>query len=123
MARNREQKRRERRAYCLDYLGGKCVWPDCTITKRLQFDHIDRTTKLFEISQRLQAPIDLLNAELDKCQLLCPSHHIEKSHIERGHVGEAKHGTVSRYTNKHQCRCDECRAGWRAYVASRRAML
>jgi hypothetical protein len=33
---------------------------------------------------------------------------------------ERWHGTSGGYTN-HKCRCDECRAAWRAYISRRRA--
>ena len=39
----------ERRALALDYLGGFCVY--CGSTEKLEFDHIDRTSKSFPISK------------------------------------------------------------------------
>ncbi len=50
----REQKReycKEKRAYCIEYLGGKCVV--CGTTHNLQFDHIKRETKKYTIGSRI----------------------------------------------------------------------
>jgi len=63
-------------------LGGKCT--QCSATTRLEFDHIDKTTKTFSITTRLRsAPWPVIEDELKKCQLLCRPHHIEKTVRER----------------------------------------
>ena len=54
------------------------------------WDHIDRTTKLFTISQaRKHVTADnaheLLKAEIDKCQLMCHNCHAYKTWAERDH--------------------------------------
>ena len=76
----REQKReqhKEKRAYCIEYLGGKCVV--CGTTHNLQFDHIKREGKKYEITRKLTYKFDNLKEELDKCQLLCAPCHLEKT--------------------------------------------
>ena len=73
----RREQHKEKRAICLEYLGGKCV--KCGTIHNLQFDHIDRTTKKYEISTKLSYNFDTLKEELDKCQLLCAPCHLEKT--------------------------------------------
>ena len=76
----REHKReqnKKRRAHCREYLGGKCVV--CGTTHNLQFDHIKREGKKYEISTKLTNKWDNLKEELDKCQLLCVPCHLEKT--------------------------------------------
>jgi hypothetical protein len=72
-------KRQERRKVLLEHLGGKCV--GCGITENLQFDHIDRTQKLFCISNKLDYSFEKLLPEVEKCQLLCHQCHELKSLI------------------------------------------
>lgn len=66
-------------------LGGRCFI--CGTTETLEFDHIDPTTKLFEISVGLTnyLPEDDLWVEMDKCQLLCKIHHSKKTAQENTH--------------------------------------
>ena len=71
---------KKNRAICLEYLGGKCV--KCGTTERLEFDHIDRTTKKYTIGGKLSYKFDYLKEELDKCQLLCAFCHLEKTASE-----------------------------------------
>jgi len=76
----REQKRehrKERRAHCIEYLGGKCV--KCGTTHNLQFDHIKREGKKYTIGGKLTYKFDYLKEELDKCQLLCAPCHLDKT--------------------------------------------
>ena len=82
--RNREKRlekqrgyRDERRAYCREYLGGKCV--KCGTTHNLQFDHIKRETKKYTIAPKITNNFDNLKEELDKCQLLCAPCHLDKT--------------------------------------------
>jgi len=71
---------KEKRAYCIEYLGGKCV--KCGSTERLEFDHIDRTTKKYTIAGRVTLNFDNLKEELNKCQLLCVDCHKIKTKSE-----------------------------------------
>ena len=81
---NKEQKREytkahryEKKELCLEYLGGKCV--KCGTTHNLQFDHIKREGKKYNIAGRLTNDFTILKEELDKCQLLCYDCHLEKT--------------------------------------------
>lgn len=58
-------------------LGGKCV--GCGVTENLQFDHIDRTKKLFCIGNNLACKLEKLIEEANKCQLLCEKCHQHKT--------------------------------------------
>jgi len=70
-------QRYEKRVICLEYLGGKCV--KCGTTHNLQFDHIKREGKKYNITEKLTIKFDNLKEELDKCQLLCAPCHLEKT--------------------------------------------
>ena len=77
----KREQRKERKAYCIEYLGGKCV--KCGSTERLEFDHIKREGKKYEISTRVTNNLNNLKEELDKCQLLCVDCHKIKTKSER----------------------------------------
>ena len=73
----RRKQHKEKRAICLEYLGGKCVV--CGTTHNLQFDHIKREGKKYNIARKLSYKFDNLKEELDKCQLLCVPCHLKKT--------------------------------------------
>jgi len=77
----RREQHKERKSYCIEYLGGKCV--KCGTTHNLQFDHIKREGKKYEITRRLSNNLNNLKEELDKCQLLCYDCHKIKTKSER----------------------------------------
>ena len=75
----------ENRRQCIDKLGGKCV--ECGVTENLQFDHINPLEKSFAISETLHFSPKMkkevkFDEELNKCQLLCPRCHLEKTKNE-----------------------------------------
>jgi hypothetical protein len=79
----------ERLERAIAYLGGTCV--ECGSTADLQFDHKDRETKVFNVTRMLSKySWAKITEELDKCQLLCRSHHIDKSLAERGQARRIK---------------------------------
>jgi len=78
---HRREYRKEKKAICLEYLGGKCV--KCGATERLEFDHIDRTTKKYTITGSVTNNFDNLKEELNKCQLLCYDCHKVKTKSEK----------------------------------------
>ena len=82
-------QRYEKRVICLEYLGGKCV--KCGTTHNLQFDHIKREGKKYNITEKLTIKFDNLKEELDKCQLLCAPCHLEKTAKE---CADITHKTV-----------------------------
>lgn len=62
-------------------LGGRCI--QCGTTKRLEIDHIDPRTKMFDLSARCRNTLKPLLHELRKCQLLCVPHHKAKTWQDR----------------------------------------
>lgn len=104
----------KRRRKIIDYLGGKCV--KCGATDDLEIDHIDPSKKSFHISQRLS--LRTQKEEIDKCQLLCEKHHIEKT------VAEKKpftHGTIYAFM-KAKCVCALCVGAKDKWNANRRVV-
>jgi len=95
---------------CKESLGGACA--ECGTTDDLEFDHVDKTTKEFTITDGMAVSRPRLFEELRKCQLLCTSCHKKKTSAER--FAELKHGRAGMY--KRGCRCDECRTAQNAYV-------
>tara|TARA_B100000427_G_C15269465_1_gene490335 strand:+ start:236 stop:676 length:441 start_codon:yes stop_codon:yes gene_type:complete len=68
------------RKLIIEQLGGVCSHPECNCTEDLQLDHINPLEKEYNISERLSSwDIKKLQSEIDKCQLLCPKHHLEKT--------------------------------------------
>lgn len=108
----------KRKPWALGLLGGKCV--RCGTSERLEFDHIDRRSKSFDISNYLHShTIDKLGEELSKCQLLCKPCHVSKTMEERG-LRPSSHGDLSMYTNR-GCRCDLCKHANTAHYRKKRA--
>jgi hypothetical protein len=98
-----------RRTEAIALLGGKCVV--CGTTENLELDHIDPQKKSFNFAKALagwaQKRID---EELKKAQLLCETHHLQKSRIDNG----VEHG--GGLTGKRNCRCELCAPLKNAYV-------
>jgi hypothetical protein len=65
------------REILIEKMGGKCI--ECGCTETLEFDHIDPSTKSFNIAAGYTKPKETLLAEVAKCQLLCNKCHIEKT--------------------------------------------
>ena len=94
--------------------GGKCV--KCGSQKRLEFDHIDRTTKTSHTIWSWSE--EHIREELKKCQLLCKACHINKTHAERGDR-VLVHGTMYRGYQR-GCKCTACRKANADYEYKRR---
>lgn len=60
-------------------------WPEA-----LDFDHLDRTTKRFMISQKMAFSVKMLMKEIVKCRVLCANCHRHKSKQEAPHGFNAK---------------------------------
>lgn len=93
--------RRKRRESLIDYLGGSCV--QCGTVERLEFDHIDPSTKIYNINKILTHSVEFVKLELKKCQVLCVPCHDMKTAKDVF----PDHG-ITRY-KKHGCRCDVCK--------------
>ena len=59
----------------------ECCWTGKFIPIQLQFDHIDPSEKLFNISEGYETPIEELYAEIDKCIVLCANCHAHKTRM------------------------------------------
>jgi 5-methylcytosine-specific restriction endonuclease McrA len=110
----------KKRQRAREYLGARCV--KCGSQQELHFDHIDPKTKLFTIGKNYNLKWEVLQAELDKCQLLCKICHKKKTDREESSGGhnkweKVKHGTLWAYTG-YKCRCDLCVAAKSKYRAS-----
>lgn len=71
----------ERRTEALTLLGGVCI--RCKTDEDLNFDHIDRDTKSFPISQLWSVSRTKYLSEIAKCQILCGPCHRDKTRENR----------------------------------------
>lgn len=67
----------KRRVEAMKKLGDCCI--RCGITKHIEFDHIDTTTKIMTVARAASRSDDFFWAEVAKCQLLCRACHLEKT--------------------------------------------
>lgn len=97
-----------RRDYWIERLGGKCKI--CNSTTNLEFDHINRIYKEFNVAKALAGFSDeRLESEMSKCQILCKKHHLEKTRRYGDHgKNKVEHGTYWMY-RKYKCRCEACK--------------
>lgn len=104
-----QRKRYHRlRAAAIDRLGGCCA--QCGSTDALEFDHVDRAKKSFDVSERMTHLA--VGEELEKCQLLCGSCHKKKTSSEQR---VDVHGTWGMIRNR-KCKCEVCKQFLNAYV-------
>ena len=89
-------------------LGGACR--SCGATSRLEFDHIERSSKAFAILERWTADSEVLASELEKCQILCKKCHVAKTSAELG----VEHGGGE--SGKKNCKCRPCKDRKNAYM-------
>lgn len=114
---NREYLRRRYREQMdafIAHLGGFCVV--CGSSEDLQIDHIDPSTKCFTVAKLWpRKKLPEVYAELQKCQLLCVPHHIEKTAAEQSAArsGTFTHGTLYGWM-KAKCGCEVCAESKRA---------
>ncbi len=106
---------RERMNLYLGILGGECRW--CGSIEHLEIDHIDPSTKSFNISKKWTY-LEMCLEELNKCQCLCKKCHRIKSKNEKHQKmlveRENKHGTLSQYM-RYGCRCSLCKENYRRW--------
>lgn len=99
--------RENRRNWATTYLGGRCV--KCGQTFDLEFDHVNPATKIKAIASALTDKWEDFVTEVKKCQLLCKTHHVEKTRSQ--FVSRARHGYQKMYRSG--CRCETCVTGQR----------
>jgi hypothetical protein len=105
---------------CIAYKGGKCIY--CGYNKcprSLVFHHRDPTTKSFGISGNYGLGWPLLQAELDKCDLICANCHGEIHYFEdRDKVYSIKKKrNITKYYDK-VCFNSECQISFVTEVQS-----
>lgn len=100
----------QRKRDAIVFLGGKCV--TCGTTEQLEIDHIDRVTKSFPVSKMWAIKEEKFYEELRKCQLLCKSHHLEKTREELS----VSHG--GGMSGKKNCPCGPCKQRKAEYMAT-----
>lgn len=79
-----------------------CVWvlPDeslCGSQEKLELDHIDASNKINNSIWSWSE--ERRSKEIEKCQVLCHTHHLEKTHINRESARGSKHGN-SKFTDE-----------------------
>lgn len=107
----------KRLAY-IEEMGGVCV--ECGSTEKLEFDHIDRSTKTMNPKELWSRREEVIRAELAKCQLLCKSCHQKKTSAERMAARNLQHGEYGMY-KFYKCRCEPCKGANAAYNRELRA--
>ncbi len=105
-----------RRRKARELFGNVCN--KCGSSQDLEFDHIEPSLKSYHISSLWSRKLEIIWAELVKCQLLCNSCHKAKTKAQT----EKPHGHVASY--KRGCRCRPCTDAntekFRAYRNSKR---
>jgi hypothetical protein len=91
----------ERRAEWIEKLGGACI--DCGATENLEFDHVDKNLKSFNIAKMLLRRAEVIDPEMQKCALRCEPCHAKKTSQEAMVHGGGLSG-------KKNCKCDPCKA-------------
>lgn len=117
------ERRKSRRNSLIDIRGGKCEV--CGSKENLEFDHRERTTKIFNLSGcHLDKSWDKIIQELEKCDLLCSDCHREHTNEQyknceiiphnkdKGLL--ATHGTPIKYS-RDGCRCELCKIAKKMY--------
>lgn len=98
-----------KRKQWIEQMGGKCT--KCGSTERLEFDHINPKDKKYNIAKVWHTDNKVL-PELQKCQLLCNSCHIEKTKSDWKKVERIpKHGSITEYF-RFKCRCEDCKKSY-----------
>lgn len=123
MAEYMRARRATRRQALIELKGGQCE--KCSSQSDLQFNHLDRTQKLFTLSGAgLDRAWSKILAEVEKCELVCEPCHLKYTAIQYS-SGEIRphndktgiprfHGTARKYTEDN-CRCVECKLAKKMY--------
>lgn len=99
------KKRRDSRRQEWIANNGPCAY--CGTWEKLEIDHIDPSTKEYEINRIWTRNEIIRNTELAKCQALCNTCHINKSTLEQKANKPVSHGSWNSYV-RDKCRCDTC---------------
>lgn len=124
MARYMAERRSSRRGILIEHFGGECQ--KCGSGSDLEFNHLDRTTKLFNLSGcHLDKSWKRILEEAAKCELVCNSCHLAYTRAQHA-AGEIVphnkntdpyvHGTMRCYQET-GCKCPPCKAAKKLYRA------
>lgn len=101
-----KKRYRERTAKAKALLGGKCV--SCGSAEDLQFDHIDPSHKTATVTAIMSYRWSVVEAELEKCQLLCAACHKNKTCVDMKHTYKVDdkwtHTTCARCNKEYKIR-------------------
>lgn len=103
-----------RRDEWIESQGGHCI--KCGSADELEIDHIDRSTKRYNVATIWSRAEHVRLAELAKCQILCRTCHSVKTSNEWDSLAE--HGSIGMY--KRGCKCIQCRQANRDRVRRQR---
>lgn len=81
-----QQNRRSKRKFIIDLLKkSKCI--DCGNAdwRVLEFDHLNRATKKFNIAGSTEFSIETIKKEIDKCEIVCANCHRIRTILQRGY--------------------------------------
>lgn len=76
--------RRDRKRKLIELKGGRCI--DCGFSGHpaaLQFDHLDPTTKVAEVTTLIRVSWERALAESQKCDLVCANCHAIRTFVRR----------------------------------------
>lgn len=107
--------------WCFSIIGDSCK--KCGSSEKLEIDHIDPSTKIFVVTDKMSPKYrQLVIEELKKCQPLCENCHAKKTSSEHSVLFQKDrskcHGTLSQYM-RYKCRCVDCRMTYSAWKRSR----
>ena len=104
------KKRRDARRQEWISNNGPCA--HCGTWDNLEIDHIDSSSKEYEINRIWQRTQELRDYELAKCQALCNTCHVTKSTLEQKASKPTTHGSY-KYYKTDKCRCEICVSAYR----------
>jgi len=111
------QKRKKK---IIDFLGGRCA--ECGSIDNLEVDHVDWRKKSFDVLREwsTKRTWDIIQKELEKCQLLCSEHHQIKTKQDQSEqkTKEPNHGTIYAWM-KRKCTCEICSIAKRRWYDAR----
>lgn len=119
-------RRKFRRAKLFEMSGNICA--RCQTIENLEFNHKDRTTKLFNLSGKaLDTSWNIIIKEWEKCELLCKTCHLNYTKQQYNNQEiipwnkditkpYPEHGSPRMYS-EFQCRCSLCKEAKKLYRA------
>lgn len=104
-----ENKRGRIKSYIKTHLVDKvCCYEGCCESEVLDFDHVDPSTKLFNIghapskfpSKTVEEVFKIIDEEIKKCRIICPFHHRIETNYEKPISSNSRNAEYLRDTRK-----------------------